>query len=157
MIIIICLHTVILFKEEDKKADGDASGLTSKRWHKQTICVKKRWRKSNRQQRRYRGCIRRLHKKEQRKTYYYSNEKQYRQYKEQQNNTEMEIGRKNDGYFKRQTDEISHEKTWTWLLKGNFKRETESLLIAAYNNAIRTNYIKAKIDKTQKNSKCWWR
>ena len=44
--------------------------------------------------------------------------------------------------------------TWTWLKKkGNFKRETESLLIAAQ-NAVRTNHIKAKIDKTQQNSKC---
>ena len=33
-------------------------------------------------------------------------------------------------------------------------RETESLLIAAQNNAIRTNHIKARIDKTQQNSKC---
>ena len=43
----------------------------------------------------------------------------------------------------------------TWLRKGNLKRETESLLQAAQNNAIRTNYVKAKIDKTQQNSKCW--
>ena len=34
------------------------------------------------------------------------------------------------GYFKRQTIEISHEKTWTWLQKGNLKIETEFLLIA---------------------------
>ena len=40
-----------------------------------------------------------------------------------------------------------------WLRKGNFKRETESLLTAAQ-NAIRTNHIKARIDKTQQNSKC---
>ena len=33
------------------------------------------------------------------------------------------------------------------------KRETESLLIVAQNNAIRTNYVKTKIDKTQQNSK----
>ena len=33
-------------------------------------------------------------------------------------------------------------------------RETESLLIAAQNNAIRTNHIKARIDKTQQNSRC---
>ena len=49
---------------------------------------------------------------------------------------------------------ISHQKTWTWLRKRNFMRETESLLIAAQNNAIRTNHIKARIDKTQQNSKC---
>ena len=33
---------------------------------------------------------------------------------------------------------ISHDKTWTWLRKGNFKRETESLLMAAQNSAIRS-------------------
>ena len=38
--------------------------------------------------------------------------------------------------------------------KGNFKREKESLLITAQNNAVRTNHIKARIDKTQQNSKC---
>ena len=35
------------------------------------------------------------------------------------------------GRFKRLLRNISHEKTWTWLRKGSFKRETESLLIAA--------------------------
>ena len=58
------------------------------------------------------------------------------------------------GYFKWQTNENSDKKTWTWLRKGKFMRESESLLIAAKNNTIRTNYIKAKIDKTQKKSKC---
>ena len=42
-------------------------------------------------------------------------------------------------YFKWQTIEISHEKTWTWSWKGDLKKETESLLIAEQNNAIRTN------------------
>ena len=56
--------------------------------------------------------------------------------------------------FKRLINNISHDKTWTWLRKGNFKRETESLLIAAQNNAVRTNHIKARIDKTQQNSNC---
>ena len=41
-------------------------------------------------------------------------------------------------HFKRQTSEISQEKIWTWLRKGNLKRETESLLIAAQNNTIKT-------------------
>ena len=49
---------------------------------------------------------------------------------------------------------ISHQKTWTWLRKGNLKRETESLRIAAQDNAIRTNHIESRIDKTQQNSKC---
>ena len=58
------------------------------------------------------------------------------------------------GRFKRLINDLSHDKTWTWLSKGNIKRETESLLITAQNNAIRTNQIKARIDKTQQNSKC---
>ena len=57
------------------------------------------------------------------------------------------------GRFKQLINNISHDKTWTWLRKGNFMRETKSLLIAAQNNAIRTNRIKARIDKTQQNSK----
>ena len=36
----------------------------------------------------------------------------------------------------------------------NFKREIESLQIAAPNNAIRTNYIKMKIHNTQQNNNC---
>ena len=49
---------------------------------------------------------------------------------------------------------MTNKKTWTCLRKGNLKRETESLLIAAQNNAIRTNHIKARIEKTQQNSRC---
>ncbi len=56
--------------------------------------------------------------------------------------------------FKRLINNISLQKTWTWLRKGNLKRETESLLIAAQDNVIRTNHMKARIDKTQQNSKC---
>ena len=41
-----------------------------------------------------------------------------------------------------------------WLRKGNLKRETESLLMVAQNNAVRTNHIKARIDKMQQNSRC---
>ena len=55
------------------------------------------------------------------------------------------------GFFKWQMNEISQEKTWTRLRMGNLKRETESLQIAAWNNASRSNYIKARIDKTQRN------
>ena len=42
------------------------------------------------------------------------------------------------GHFKRQTSDISHEKTWRWPRKGSLKRETESFLIEAHKNAIRT-------------------
>ena len=52
------------------------------------------------------------------------------------------------GRSKRLINNISPDKTWTWPRKWN------SLLIAAQNNAVRTNHIKARIDKTQQNSKC---
>ena len=58
------------------------------------------------------------------------------------------------GRFKRLINNISHQITWAWLIKGNFKGETESLQIAAQDNTIRTNHIKARIDKMQQNSKC---
>ena len=38
--------------------------------------------------------------------------------------------------------------------KGNFKRGTESFLIAANNNVITTNYVKAEIDNAQQDPKC---
>ena len=76
-------------------------------------------------------------------------------------NNRMKITRKQKwegkhlyGWFKRLINNISHDKTWAWLRKGNFKREAKSLLIAAQDSAMRTNYIKARIDKTQQNSKC---
>ena len=56
--------------------------------------------------------------------------------------------------FKRLISNISHEKTWTCQRKGNLMRETKFFLITAQNNTIRTNHIKARIDKTQQNSKC---
>ena len=57
------------------------------------------------------------------------------------------------GYFKRQTTKISYKKTWTWLQKENLKWETESLLIAAENNDLKTNYIEEKIDNARQKSK----
>ena len=54
-------------------------------------------------------------------------------------------------YFKRQTDEISHGNIWTWLRKGQFKRGTESLLLAYLpNNARKTNYF---LDKNEYDAK----
>ena len=48
-------------------------------------------------------------------------------------------------------DKIEKLDICAWLRRGNFKSETECLLIGVQNNAIRINYVKAKIDKTQQN------
>ena len=58
------------------------------------------------------------------------------------------------GQYLRQTEEVADAERWLWLRDGNLKKETESLIISAQEQAIRTNVIKAKIDKTQIDSKC---
>ena len=50
--------------------------------------------------------------------------------------------------------ETYHTKNMDVAEKRNLKREIESLLIAAQNNTIKTNHIKARIDKTQQNIRC---
>ena len=54
--------------------------------------------------------------------------------------------------FFRQTEEF--DNNWDWVKDGTLKRTTESLVFAAQEQAIRTNYIKSKIDKTQDQSQC---
>ena len=58
------------------------------------------------------------------------------------------------GQFIRQTMDIVDDMSWAWLRNGTLKRETESLITAAQDQCIRTNYIKARIDKTLENSLC---
>ena len=53
----------------------------------------------------------------------------------------------------RQTKEVS-DQSWAWLQNRDLKRETESLIVAAQNRSIRTNLVKAKIDKSQGDSSC---
>ena len=55
------------------------------------------------------------------------------------------------GYFKQQSQEITHKIYWHGA-DGETYRETEPPLIAALNNAIWSNCIKAKIDSSQQNS-----
>ena len=59
-----------------------------------------------------------------------------------------------DGQYLRYTKEVRSAQCWAWLENGDLKRETESLILAAQNHSIRTNLVKAKIDKNQGNSLC---
>ena len=54
----------------------------------------------------------------------------------------------------RQTKEVRSDQCWVWLQNGYLKRETESLIVAAQNQSIRTSLVKAKIDKSQGDSLC---
>ena len=51
--------------------------------------------------------------------------------------------------YLRQTKEVRSDQCWAWLQNGDSKRETESLIVAARNQSIRTNLVKARIDKSQ--------
>ena len=50
----------------------------------------------------------------------------------------------------RQAKEARSDLSWVWLQNGDLKRETESLIVAAQNQSVRKNFVKAKIDKSQK-------
>ena len=43
---------------------------------------------------------------------------------------------------------------WVWLQQGHLKKETEGLLMAAQSQSLRTNAVKAKIDRSQTVSLC---
>ena len=56
-------------------------------------------------------------------------------------------------YLKDIKDKTDNAITWSWLKNGELKKETESVLIAAQDKALRTNAIKAEIDKVTEDSK----
>ena len=58
------------------------------------------------------------------------------------------------GQILRQTKEVKSKQSWVWLQNGDLNRETESLIVVAQNQSIRTNLVKAKIDKRQKDMLC---
>ena len=58
------------------------------------------------------------------------------------------------GQYLRQTNEVRSDQCWAWLQNGDLKRETESLIVGAQNQSIRTNLVKAKTDKSQGDSLC---
>ena len=54
----------------------------------------------------------------------------------------------------RQTKEVRSKQSWVCLQHEELKRETESLIVAAQNQSIRTNLVREKINKSQKNMLC---
>ena len=53
-----------------------------------------------------------------------------------------------------QTKRVGNQDRWQWLQNGTLKRESESLICTAQEQAIRTNLIKGKIGKSQEKTKC---
>ena len=58
------------------------------------------------------------------------------------------------GQFIRETEKVADKQSWNWLKQGELKRETESLIFAAQEQALRTNAIKAGIDKQHISPAC---
>ena len=58
------------------------------------------------------------------------------------------------GQYLRQAKEVRSGQCWAWLQNGDFKRETESLIVAPQNHSMRTNLVKARTDKSQGDSLC---
>ena len=58
------------------------------------------------------------------------------------------------GEFVLQTADVAGEDSWRWLRNGFFKKETEGLILAAQEQALRTNSIKHSIDKTSETPLC---
>ena len=58
------------------------------------------------------------------------------------------------GRFVQQTKEIGNHDRWQWLQNGTLELETGSLIFAAQEQAIPTNVIKGKIDKSKEQTEC---
>ena len=58
------------------------------------------------------------------------------------------------GQFLRQTHDVRGVASWDWLNKGDLKKETEGLITTAQDQALRTNAIKARIEKQDLSPLC---
>ena len=59
------------------------------------------------------------------------------------------------GQYARNLQEVADlGETWSWLHQQDLKKETEGLILAAQDQALRLNYIKWKIDKTAASPIC---
>ena len=58
------------------------------------------------------------------------------------------------GKFIRETEEVRSEKTWGWIRKTYLRKETEGLVFAAQEQALRTNWIRKNIDGQEVSEKC---
>lgn len=64
-------------------------------------------------------------------------------------------GKKLHSALDRECREIrDNNDSWVWLKKGYMKKETEGLILAAQDQAIRTKWIKKHIDKTEQSAMC---
>ena len=51
-------------------------------------------------------------------------------------------------FLQEMPETVDKVKTWEWTRKGDLKVETEALIFAAQEQALRTNYVKFNINKS---------
>ena len=56
--------------------------------------------------------------------------------------------------FYKNTEKVRDPLTWDWLKKGYLKKETEGMIMAAQDQALRTRYIRKEIDKEDISAEC---
>lgn len=78
-----------------------------------------------------------------------------KEYKERmkRKRTEDWSGKQLHGKFKKETSHLSGV-SWNWIRTGELKKETEGLIFAAQDQALRSNAVKARIEKQNVSSKC---
>ena len=76
--------------------------------------------------------------------------------REERRRTEWKEKEMHGQYVRNLEDVIpnSAKLSWRWLVSQDLKRETEGLIIAAQDQALRTNYIKQRIDKQDVSAMC---
>ena len=67
--------------------------------------------------------------------------------------TEDWSGKQLYGQFKWETEDLSGV-SWNWIRTGELKKETEGLIFAAQDQALRINAVKARIENQNVTSKC---
>ena len=58
------------------------------------------------------------------------------------------------GQFLRQTNDLSRDDIWQWLQRWELKKETEGMIMAAQDQALRTTYIQRAINRSNNSPKC---
>ena len=66
----------------------------------------------------------------------------------------MDREKRHGQFLQEMPETVDKDMTWEWTKKGDLKVETEALIFAATEQALRTNYVKFNIDKSVNSPLC---
>ena len=138
-------------RQNDKKIADIARDVTLEIFHRESVSVKKRRKRTYEHigLRRIQGLEDYMKKRREKFNVATSKIDDCIIKKQRENKTTKEKWEPKSVYvcYKKQNGEIANKKLWT--INRNLERETEYILLAVRNNATRSNYIEAKIDNMQ--------